>query len=216
VAGSGCDRLLAWSADGSTLLCLQPAGNLSVFALNGSALLDSTPLAARWSPRRAFRRALSRTGAWLAFVDEPTGLVVLPRASYSASLVTHATIASTSDAPLWDFGFSADETRLWVQQGPRLYLSKLVGGAPERWVELPGEMPQVPSCEQAGLPIPEVWCGAPQLTGSAVIESKSGRHIAYSSLSGDVSLVDVEAPITPRALRGSLSTHCASNCIQFQ
>lgn len=216
-----CEQILAWSADGSSLLCLSEA-RLGLLR-TGAANLAATTIGAlpSYAPVRERRRALSRTGRWLALVLEPSaadprgGLVVVPT-SGAATAAPAPLLRDEGDAPFWDFAFTPDERHLIVQQGPRLFVLddfETAGSAP---VPLSTSVVPARDCSAASLPDSRRWCGAPELMPGTLVPSPSGRFVAHDDASGLVRVTDVSGEMGSFEL-GRRSSGCPPpGCVQFQ
>jgi hypothetical protein len=219
---TNCEQILAWSADGSSLLCLSQA-RLELLRTDAATLAATTIGAlASYAPVRERRRALSRTGRWLALLLEPSGadprggLVVVPT-SGAAAAPPAPLLRDESDAPFWDFAFTPDERHLIVQQGPRLFVLDDFEGAGSEPVLLSTSVVPARDCSAASLPDSRLWCGAPELMPGTLVPSPSGRFLAHDDASGLVEVTDVSGERRSFEL-GQRSSGCPAplGCVQFQ
>lgn len=206
----GCERLLSWSADDSTLLCLAQ-GKLRRFG-DPSAPRQQEQADLGWSPSEVRRAAFSRTGRWLALVDRQHGAHLLER---GAAAPLSPSIAASSDDVRWDAGFTRDERHAWIQNGTSLALATLESGAAPSFVPVTDQVRAAPACADAGLPLPGEWCGAPELDGAGVVVERDGRHLAFTTIDG-VSIVDMAAPSRTFSLGAPPSSACSHQCTRFQ
>jgi hypothetical protein len=209
-SAGGCDRLLAWSGDGQSLLCLFE-GQLAELTL-GEGGLTSTHLATTWPAGGTERSVVSQRGRWSVVADGEHGLFLLERGAPPPS----APLIPTSPAEAgWDFAISRDERYLWVQQGRRLSLAALRGGAEPAFTLLSESMPATTTCAESGLPLPEAWSGASELQ-SPVRLRRAGRFLAFTDAAGELALVDLAVPTRRRTPSARRATTCTEHCVEFQ
>lgn len=209
-SAGGCDRLLAWSGDGQSLLCLFE-GQLTELTL-GDEGLASAHLATAWPAGGTQRSTVSQQGRWSVVADGEHGLFLLEHGAPAPS----APLIPTAPAEAgWDFAISRDERYLWVQQGRRLSLAELRGGEEAAFTLLSDSMPATAVCVESGLPLPEAWCGAPELR-SPVRLRRAGRFLAFTDAAGTLALVDMAVPSRRYAPSARRATTCAEPCVEFQ
>jgi hypothetical protein len=219
---TNCEQIMAWSADGSSLLCLSQT-RLQLLRTDAADLAATTIAAlASYAPVRERRRALSRTGRWLALLLEPSaadprgGLVVVPTSGAAAGPPAPL-LPDESDSPFWDFAFTPDEKRLIVHQGPRLFVLDDFEGSGSAPVPLSTSVVPARDCSAASLPDSRLWCGAPELMPGTLVPSPSGRFLAHDDASGRVGVTDVSDERRSFEL-GHSSSGCPEplGCVQFQ
>jgi hypothetical protein len=209
-SAGGCDRSLAWSGDGQSLLCLFE-GQLAELTL-GEEGLTSAHLATAWPAAGTQRSVVSQQGRWSVVADGEHGLFLLEHGTPPPS----APLIATSPAEAgWDFAISRDERYLWVQQGRRLSLAALRSGEEPAFTLLSESMPATTACAEGGLPLPEAWCGAPELQ-SPVSLRRAGRFLAFSDTTGELALVDMAVPTRRRTPSARRAPTCTEPCVEFQ
>jgi hypothetical protein len=209
-AAGSCERLLAWSGDGQTLLCLFE-GQLVELTL-GAGGLSPARWASVWSATGVERSVLSQHGYWSVVADTSHGLFVLEHGALPPS---QPSIAASPDEAGWDFAISRDERHLWVQQGRRLSLAALNAGEEVRHTLLSEAMATPATCSPSGLPLPEAWCGASDLQGRVRLR-REGRFLAFADAAGALAIVDMAVPARRLEPSARLATTCSEHCVQFQ
>lgn len=209
-ATGGCERLLAWSGDGQTLLCVFE-GQLVQHQL-GESGLTATRLDTAWPAAGTQRSVVSHGGRWSLVADDEHGLFLLAR---SEPPPQEPLLAATPAEAGWDFAISRDERHLWVQQGRRLSLATLGADEGAKLTLLSEAMAAPAACTESGLPLPEAWCGSSELDG-AVRLRREGRYLAFADASGALTLVDMAAPARQQQPGARLARTCTEHCIQFQ
>jgi hypothetical protein len=207
--GPGCDRVLSWSSDESSLLC-SFEGTLRRFT-RAATELPASVVDVSFAAAATRRAVLSTTGQWLALADAEHGVFVLER-NTSAAL---ARSVDSIEAERWDLGFSPDERYVWIQSGATLSIASLVAGQSPALRVVNTRLLEPPPCNEFGLPWPGEWCGAPELDAARVISARSGRHLAFSTVEG-VTIIDLADPSRAHVLSAALPSSCPSGCIRFQ
>ncbi len=207
---SGCERLLAWSSDGQTLLC-ELEGRLTQLQLSESEL-SATPLDTPWPAGGVQRSVLSSAGHWSALADDEHGLFLLES---GVPPPAEPLLPVSPAEPGWDFAISHDERHLWIQQGGRLSMAGLNTGESAQLTLLSESMAAPAPCAESGLPLPGEWCGAPERAGPVQLR-REGRYLAFADASGALTVVDMAAPARRHEPRAQLANECTEHCIQFQ
>lgn len=206
----GCERLLSWSADDSSLVCLAQ-GELQRFGEVPSRLL-AEQVELDWAPSEIRRAVLSRSGRWLALMDRQHGAHLLERAVRPP---LSPSVAASSDDVRWDAGFTRDERYAWIQSGATLAVATLESGEAPLFVSLADSLLPPPACAESGLPWPGEWCGASELDAARVVVARAGRHLAFTTSEG-VSIVDMAVPSRTFPLGAGPASSCSYRCTRFQ
>lgn len=217
-----CLDAVAWSEDGSTLLCRDDQQPIvyqvgSEERLNGTEFELSEPMLG--PPRAAF----SRSGNWLAFTPTNDGLVIVSAAEFSTASLDDTTLARPDGDNEWDFFFTTDERMLVIQRGSSLMLADLPEPADEfrfsTVAPAAGDgdvvLPAVPVCESEGLPKPERWCGAPRFQGN-IVASRDDAYLGFPDADGVVHTVALRDAPYQALPHGAVAPSCADRCIQFR
>lgn len=215
-----CSDLLAWSADGSLLLC-SIGGRLLGLRARPGAELDSVELDAgiQYASQRPRRRAISQTGRWIALdleasASQAGGLVVLEPAA--GATATQAVLPPVDGGWATNMAFSRDEHFLVVHRGPSLYVITL-GGPGASVTDVSDALEAAPACGADALPDGAHWCGAPGLLPGPVRLSTEGNLVVFREASAAASVTEMAAPGSRLEL--GLSTQpCVDGgvCARFQ
>lgn len=209
-SADGCQRLLAWSGDGQSLLCEQEGG-LAQHQLSEGGLTVSH-VDTSWSAAGTQRSLLSQHGQWSVVADGEHGLFLLARGQQPPAAPL---LAPSPATPGWDFGITRDERHLWVQQGQRLMLATLGASEASPLTLLSEAMAAPPDCAASGLPLPGAWCGSSELPGQVRLRGE-GRYLAFADAAGALTLVDLAAPTRRQEPAARVADTCTEECVQFQ
>lgn len=228
---SHCDLVLAWSFDGSKLLC-SSSDRLFVYSTSESREpLDFVELdIPAGFDASTYRMAFSNSGNWLALVPNGAGMLLVRTSDLDASeeppVLDGPVLDALAGTDQADFFFTSQEDRLVVQWGQKLLVRSLdTADETEFWEANGLVLPPVPPCDRGWFPSPEAWCGAPRFQGNWVV-SHDERKLAFADRDRNVQVVDLVTQGVFKA--GPLSSSCTasgafsaqsprgSRCIQFQ
>ncbi|MET0413036.1 MAG: putative Ig domain-containing protein [Polyangiaceae bacterium] len=205
----GCERLLAWSADGSRVACVTPSASessIAVFSLDaGGETLLPVPIEGFYAYDQEAatfrRRAFSPAGSWFAFTTELN--LYLADLTGSRFTVERGAQPLLSMATGAELAFSPDERWLLRQQGTSAWLQDL--SVDRQAVSLPPGARSAAACQETEGESQQTWCGASGAS-SGFEWSADSSFAAYASAPDQLLIV---APPS-----GQNFVRCATSCGQ--
>ncbi len=217
----GCSELLAWSAEGSHLLCREFSAEtgmfteaLAVFELSPTFEVTPGPRGQHWLPERTNRVVLSRSGKYVALADDSRGFFLQRTEALSGPRPSTPSLPAPAGLQNWDFGFTRDERFAWARVDRQLHVAAL--DPPSPWRLLGDRLQVAPSCLR-GLDVivpSDPWCGAERLS-DAVVTSNEGAFLAHREQDA-IRLTDLESPREPITLSAQAPSQCLGPCFAFQ
>jgi WD40 repeat protein len=210
-----CSFVLAWSRDGSKLLCHE---NWTLYVYDvtssGGQLEASQLMTPDDFDPASYRVAFSPSGTWLALTPTQQGLVIVPAADFATRALDTRVLERPDGTNEWDFFFTSMEDRLIVQRGRQLHVAQLTPGELNpKLQDFDVKLPPVPDCNRSWFPEPSSWCGSPKFRGNLVLSDRED-WLAFASDDGTVQVVNLD---TGELISlGKQAESCSDNCVQFQ
>jgi hypothetical protein len=221
ITAGGCANLLAWAKDQERLVC---AGTDPMLLWSHTLALSQTSfdsvaigggeeyLQADW---RDFKRAMSRSGNWLA-LSTADRLYVANLASANPQISWSSALASDQQGT--SLSFAPDETLMVTQRGANLWLFGVRGqnGPGGMWLGSTYANPD--QCSEDSLPSPS-WCGSDR--GRLGLKwAPESQFVAWVSDTGALQIADLRIWHAYRWLAvDTIEPACDQQCVgtfQFQ